>query len=97
MRGLSTEDNVNDIRSNLIEMLLALYKALEGSGELHLRHENNALHWVPGQGLWIEGCAGEVSVKAYNYGSVTLGAQIRSYNHLPYQWLRSLTGVGDQD
>ena len=97
MRNHSAVESVNDIRSNIIELLMRLYKVFEGRGEeVHMSHENKILHYVPGKGLWIEGCVDRVSIKDYRYASVSLGDQIRSYNHLPYHWLRGLAMDGDK-
>mgnify|MGYP001268704044 CR=1 FL=1 len=97
MKNQSAAETVNDIRSNIIELLMRLYKEFEERGEeVHMPHENKVLHYVPGKGLWIEGCADRVSIKDYRYASVSLGDQIRSYNHLPYYWLRGLVMDGER-
>jgi hypothetical protein len=91
MNSIQFNDEVNDSRSNIIEVLLRLLKQFDDTGEeIHLTHENKELHYVPKKGLWLEGCADRVHVKDYRYASVSLGNNIRSYNHLPYYWLRSL-------
>ncbi|MFC5452565.1 hypothetical protein ACFPOG_30635 [Paenibacillus aestuarii] len=96
MINQSEADRVNDIRSNIIELLMRLFKELEKRGkEIHLSHENNELHYVPGKGIWIDGCADRVAMKDYRYSSVSLGDQIRSYNQLPYHWLKRLVDGGD--
>ncbi len=86
-------EEVNDIRSNIIESLLRLfYKYEKGGKEVHLQFENNKLHYVPGKGLWIDGSIDEIKVKEYAYSSVKLGGKIQSYHHLPYRWIKSLLG-----
>lgn len=83
-------DDVNDVRSNIIEILLILFKQYDEKGkEVHLRHETKELNFHPKKGLWINGCADKVHIKDYRYSSVFLGDNIRSYNHVPYIWLKS--------
>lgn len=90
-KTLMITDNINDIRSNIIELLMRLYKQFEDQGdEVHMPYESKVLHFVPGQGLWIEGCADRVFIKDYRYSTVSLGDKIRSCNHLPYIWLCGL-------
>lgn len=93
IQQIEFSEEVNDIRSNIIEVLIRLFHQYEESGtEIHLRFENNNLHYVPGKGLWIDGCHDVIYVKEYSYSSVKLGEKIQSYHHLPYSWIRSLVG-----
>lgn len=84
-------DEINDIRTNIIETVLRLYRKLNEAGcETHLTYERYELHFVPKRGLWIDGCADKVFTKDDRYASISLGQEIRSYEQVPYEWLRSL-------
>jgi hypothetical protein len=86
-----TEEERNDIRTNIIELLIRLYKKFEDRGEeIQLNYEKYALHYAPNEGLWMDGCLDEVSVTSFRYSSVLLGDKIKSYGHVPYSWIKGL-------
>ena len=86
------DEDVNNARGNIIELLLRLYKKLENNGkEVHLYLEHFQLHYTS-RGLSVEGCTDRVFVKDYRYASVSLGDKIKSYRDVPYSWLKQLAG-----
>lgn len=48
----SNENEINDVRTNIIETVLRLYQKFNGAGcETHLTYEKYELHFVPKRGL----------------------------------------------
>lgn len=87
------QDEINDIRSNIIDIMIRLFKKLDDAGEeVHIPFEKYCLHYVPKKGMWVDGCVDRVFVKDYRYASVSLGDKIKAYGHVPYTWLKSLLG-----
>lgn len=91
MQNPNFKDNVNDIRTNIIEVILRLFQKLNASDrEIKLYHERYELHYVPKRGLWLKGCSGKVFTKDERYASISLGYEIQNYEHVPFEWLNSL-------
>ncbi|MBP1931963.1 hypothetical protein [Ammoniphilus resinae] len=85
------KEEINDIRSNIIDVLVRLFKNLDDVGaEVHIPYERYYLHYVPRKGMWVDGCLDRVFVKDYRYASVSLGDKITAYGHVPFTWLKSL-------
>ena len=85
------KEDVNDIRTNIIELLVRLYKNFDDlKEEVHLSYEKYFLHYIPQKGLWLDNCIDQVSVTNYAYANVQLGEKIRSYGQIPYHWLNTL-------
>jgi hypothetical protein len=93
MRSKLSSDDINDIRTNIIELLVRLFKKYDDQKqEVHLSFEKYQLHYVPKKGLWLDGAVDKVAVRAYLYSAVSLGEKVQTYGHVPYYWLKDLLG-----
>jgi len=86
-------ESVNDIRSNIIYALAKLYNRLDHKGVNQVRcFENYKLTFQPGQPglLVIDGCIDEIRVFGKRCSDVHLGSKIKSYGHIPLEWINTL-------
>ncbi|KIV58577.1 hypothetical protein AM501_05290 [Aneurinibacillus migulanus] len=87
-------ENTNDVRTNIIEMLIRLHEKFEDQDVLtELQYEKYMLTFIPGIGLEIIGGCDVIKVTETAYDAVQLGQGIVSYAHLPYYWLQNILEV----
>ncbi|MFD1131255.1 MULTISPECIES: hypothetical protein [unclassified Paenibacillus] len=82
------DDSVNDIRSNIVHWLSELYKKISSLGKAEQEHkfENYKLVFRGGV-MSIEGSSDVIEVSGDRYSDVRLGKKIRSYSHIPVEWI----------
>lgn len=86
----NVNDTVNDVRSNVIQLLSKVYQRLCINGsDQNMSFENYKLFFQSGV-LTITGCADSVLVSGPRFIDVHLGEKISSYGHVPYEWLKFL-------
>lgn len=81
------DNPVNNIRSNIVHHLSTLYKTISLVGtNKEYSFENYKLTFQSGV-MSLIGCIDEIKVTGNRYSDVRLGSNIKSYGHVPIEWI----------